>query len=226
MRIVAVGGPKGGAAKTTTAVTLAAVAARSGLSVLLVDGDANRSASDIADAAGDALPLDVADGQDPRALRRLRELDGYDLALVDLPGAREGAFEAVLQGDGRPVADLLVVPSAPEAMDLRPTLRVVRGEVIPLGLPYLLAFTRVSTPALPRARERQAELRGAGLVVAETVVRRYAVYDEAVERGGTVLDIPGLHSYARLAEADYRALADEVLAAVDLQLRKPGRAVL
>lgn len=226
MRIVAIGGPKGGKGASTTAVTLAAIATRAGLSVLLVDGDVNRSSTDMAEAAGDLLPVDVADGQNPGALRRLRELGGYDLAIVDLPGAREGAFEAVLQGAGRPVADLLVVPSAPEAMDLRPTLRVIRGEIVPLGLPYLLVFTRVSTPALPRARERQAELRAAGLVVAETVIRRYAVYDEAVERGGTVLDLPGMHSYARLAEADYRALADEVFAAVDLQLRKPGRAVL
>lgn len=226
MRIVAVGGPKGGKGASTTAVTLSAIAARAGLSVLLVDGDANRSATDMAEASGDALPVDIADGQDPNALRRLRQVDGYDLAIVDLPGAREGAFEAILSGDGRPVADLLVVPTAPEAMDLRPTLRVLRAEIVPLGLPYIVVFTRVSTPALPRARDRQAELRGIGLTIAETIIRRYAVYDEAVERGGTVLDLPGAHSYARLAEADYRALADEVFPMVGVEMRKPGKAVL
>lgn len=226
MRIVAVGGPKGGKGASTTTLHLAAIAARNGLSVLLVDGDANRSSTDIAEAAGDLLPVDLADGQNPAALRRLRQLDGYDLVLVDLPGAREGAFEAILRGDGRPVADLLVVPTAPEAMDLRPTLRVLRGEIVPMGLPHLVVFTRVSTPAVPRARERQEELRGLGLTVADSVIRRYAVYDEAAERGVTVLDIPGLHSYARLAEADYRALADEVFATVGLQVRKAGRAVL
>jgi chromosome partitioning protein len=227
MRIVAVGGPKGGKGASTTAVHLAAIAARSGHSVLLVDGDGNRSATDIAELAGDALPVDLADGQDPSALRRLRQVDGYDLAIVDLPGAREGAFEAILSGDGRPVADLLVMPTAPEAMDLRPTLRVVRGEIVPLGLPYLLVFTRVTTAAVPRARERQTELRGIGLRVADTIIRRYAVYDEAVERGGTVLDLPGgAHSYPRQAESNYRALAAEVFGAVGLAVRKPGRAVL
>lgn len=207
-------------------MTLSAIAARSGHNVLLVDGDANRSSTDIAEAAGDLLPVDLADGTDPGALRRLRQLDGYDLTIVDLPGAREGAFEAILQGDGRPVPDLLLVPTAAEAMDLRPTLRVLRGEIVPMGLPYLLVFTRVGTPALGRARERQEELRGIGLDVAEAVIRRYAVYDEAAERGCTVLDIPGLHSYARHAEADYRQLAEEVFAKLGLTVRKPGRTVL
>ena len=227
MRILAVGGPKGGKGASTTAVTLAAIAARSGHSVLLVDGDPNRSATDMAEAAGDVLPVDLADGQDPAALARLRQLDGYDLALVDLPGAREGAFEAVLRGNGKgPVADLLLVPTAPEILDLRPTLRVVRGEVIPLGLPYVLVFTRVPTAALAGATQRQDELRAAGLEVARTVIRRYSVYNEAAERGGTVLDLPGLHSYARLAEADYRALADEVFALLGLEVRRAGRAKL
>lgn len=226
MRIVAVGGPKGGKGASTTAVHLAAIATRAGLSVLLVDGDANRSSTDIVEG-GDALPVDLADGQDPAALRRLRQVAGYDLAVVDLPGAREsGAFEAILRGDGRPVADLLVVPTAPVAMDLRPTLRVLRTEIVPLGLPYLVVFTRVQTAAVPRARERQQELRAIGLTVADTVIRRYAVFDEAAELSCTVLDLPGLHSYARHAEADYRALADEVFAAVGLPIRRPGRAVL
>lgn len=228
MRILAVGGPKGGKGASTTAVTLAAIAARTGLAVLLVDGDQNRSSTDIAEAAGDLLPVDLADGQDPKALRRLRQATGYDLAVVDLPGAREGgAFEAILRGDdGKPVADLLVVPTAPEAMDLRPTLRVLRAEIVPLGLPHLVVFTRVATAALPRAIERQAELRAVGLTVADVIIRRYAVYDEAVERGGTVLDIPGAHSYARQAEADYRQLADEAFAMLGLSVRKPGRAVI
>jgi chromosome partitioning protein len=230
VRILAIGGPKGGKGASTTAITLASIAARAGLAVLLIDCDANRSVTDIAEAAGEGLPVDLADGQDPAALSRLRHLTGYDLAIVDLPGAREvGAFDAILRGaDGHPVADLLLMPTAPEAMDLRPTLRVVRGEIVPLGLPYLLAFTRVNTASLPRARERQDELRGIGLTVAKAIIRRYTVYDEAAERGCTVLDIPGtgLHSYARQAEADYRDLAGETFGMLGLEVRRPGRAVL
>lgn len=103
-------------------------------------------------------------------------------------------------------------------MDLRPVVRVVRTEVVPLELPYALVLTRVATEAIPRARERQAQLRvGSGLSVATTVVRRFVAFDEAVERSRTVLDIPGRHNYARRAEADYRALAAETLPAFDTE---------
>lgn len=214
MKTLAVGSPKGGVGKSTTSVTVAAIAARDlGLRVLVVDADENRSALDLLTKADDTIPVDVAAGTDLDEVRRLRRGSGYDLVIVDLPGARAGAFAAVLGGNGDgPVCDYLLVPTGPEVMDLRPVVRVVRSEVAPLELPYAVVFTRVPTEAVPRARERQAQLRvGSGLSMATTVVRRYAVYDEAVERSCTVLDIPGRHHYARRAEADYRALAAETL---------------
>jgi hypothetical protein len=42
-------------------------------------------------------------------------------------------------------------------------------------------------------------------------VRAYTVFNEAVEKSQTVLDIPGRHTYARRGEADYRDLAAETL---------------
>lgn len=102
-------------------------------------------------------------------------------------------------------------------MDIRPVVRTIRAEVIPTGLPYAMVFTRVPTEALPRARERQAQLRaGSGLSVAATVIRRYAVVDEAIERNTTCLDMAGAHSYARRVEDDYRHLAAKTFAALDL----------
>jgi len=220
--VLAVGSPKGGVGKSSTAVTLAAIASRDlSLSVLVVDADENRSALDWITRAGDLIPVDVAPGT-PHEVRKLRRASRWDLVIVDLPGAREGAFAAVLGGDGEgPVCDYLLVPSGPEVMDLRPVVRVIRTEVVPLGLPYSLVFTRVPTESLPRARERQAQLRvGSGLSVATTCVRSYTAFNEAVERSRTVLDIPGRHHYARRGEADYRTLAAEVLPAVGFDTEK------
>jgi chromosome partitioning protein len=123
VKVIAVGSPKGGVGKTTAAVTLATIVARQGQRVLLVDCDANRSALDWCAGADEAIPLDVSDGRDLAALRRLRESTGYDLAVVDLPGARAGAFQTLLTGetrDRRPVVDLLVVPTSPELMEGQP----------------------------------------------------------------------------------------------------------
>lgn len=218
MRIVAVGSPKGGVGKTTTAVTVAVILAKQGQRVLLVDCDGNRSALEWCADAGEAIPLDVSDGRDLAVLRRLRQSRGYDLAVVDLPGARAGAFQAVLAGttqerQERPVADLLVVPTSPELMDLRPVIRVLRAEVIPMGLPHLVVLTRVDPVAMNRAKDRRTELRDAyRLAVAETVIRDYVAYREALERSRTVLDVGGPLAYARRAERDYRALTAEVVA--------------
>jgi len=209
VQTLAVGSPKGGVGKTTCAGTLAVIAARvMGLRVLLVDADPNGSA---VDWMGDADELDVTEGLDHDALRRLRDARGprtYDLAVVDLPGARVGAFQAVLSGA---VADVLVMPTAPEVMDVRPVRRVIRTEVMPLGVPYLVVLAKVAVEALPRARQRQGELREESrLTVADTIIRRFVAYDEAVERSRTVLDLGGAHHYARRAEEDYRSLAGEV----------------
>jgi chromosome partitioning protein len=224
MDIVGVGGPKGGKSASTQAVHLAAIASRAGLSVLLVDGDENRSATDIVEGSGDLIRVDLADGQDPAALRRLRQLrSGHDLVVVDLPGAKQGPFSAILSGDGRPVVDLLVMPCAPEAMELRPTLRSVRGEIADMRLPYLLVFTRVDTVSMEIAEARREELRQAGMKVSDTIIRRYRVYNDAAQDCCTVLDIPGRRSYARQAEKDQRAFADEVFDLLGLKLRRTGR---
>lgn len=218
MRILGIASPKGGVAKTTTAVHLAVLAARLlSLRVLVVDCDPNRSAYDWLTRAGDAAGVDIA-AATPDEVRRLRRAHRYDLVVVDLPGAREsGAMRALLAAgdDGATVADYVLVPSGPEVMDLRPVVRAVRAEVQPLGLPHALVLTRVPVEAVPRARERQAQLRaGSGLSVASTIVRRYVAVDEAVERSCTVMDIRGRHHYARRVEQDYAALGAETFEAM------------
>lgn len=214
-KILAVGSPKGGVGKSTEAVHMAAYASRElGLSTLLVDADVNASSANWVERANDeSMPFDVASATGDQAshLADLRRGRRYAVTVVDLAGAREGGFATMLRGsEARPVPDMLLVPVRPRMIDLRPVIRVLHREVIPLELPYLVVLTLVRTFSLHVAQERQADLREQGIDVADTIVREYQAYDEAHERDETVFDLPGKYSRARLAEDDQRALGREI----------------
>lgn len=214
-KVLAVSSPKGGVGKTQTAVTLAHLAAEQGYKVFLADADRNRSALDWATRSGDRMKFDVEDlrGVDPRVLARLQDLPGYDVVIVDLPGAEESeAWSVLLHGaDGRPVFDALVVPSGVRAMDLRPVARALAGPVAKAGVPYLLVGTLVKTPSVPQANTDLAELASSGISVARTIIRDLSVHADAVRENRPITDMPGgAHSTTRAAEREYRSLAREV----------------
>jgi hypothetical protein len=54
------------------------------------------------------------------------------------------------------------------------------------------------------------------LAVADTIIRDYVIYREALGRSRAVLDVGGWRSYARRAEQDYQALSTEVFTALAL----------
>lgn len=105
---------KGGAGKTTLAVHLAIEAHRAGLRTLVLDLDAQASASKVLDRRGDDLP-DVATEHPARieaTLEKARE-QGYALVVLDTaPHADQGALRAAR------CADLVVVPVRPSIVDI------------------------------------------------------------------------------------------------------------
>ncbi|SHN48196.1 ParA family protein [Cryptosporangium aurantiacum] len=232
-RVLAVAGPKGGVSKTTTAVNTALNAARiARYRTLLVDADQNRSALDLVEAAdSDVYPFTAAPGvstADHNALGDVRRHPAFDLAVADLPGAEKSeALKALLTGDdGQPVVDGLILPTGPKVMDLRPLLRQVAQVIAPLGVPYLVALVRVHPhpDRMKIARTRQAELRAAGVQVAETITRELTAHEDAAEQHVALADLGGgRRSGAYAAEREYRELAAEALELVGLsaaELRK------
>jgi chromosome partitioning protein len=85
--VVSVVGQKGGIGKTTTAMSLAAVACEAA-QVLVVDADPQGSAVWWARQAGRRLPFEVVAQVDPAHLQRLRMVD-REVVIVDTPGSLE-----------------------------------------------------------------------------------------------------------------------------------------
>lgn len=224
MTLIGVGSPKGGVAKSTLAVSLAALVAQHApdLDVAVIDADENRTAVDWIEAGGDDFPVRVSTAPTTRVLRRLRDAD-LPLAFVDLPGARKGGeLRALLQGhDGTPVVDFLLVPTQATRGDVRVVLDAVTSDIAPSGIPYRVVLTRVPAAEVPAAVEQIGVLDGAGVPTIRTPMREYVAWRSANNAGVPVTRIGGAADRARLAEDDLRAIAREVLPLAGVQVPIP-----
>jgi len=213
LKTLGVANGKGGVGKTTTAVTLAALASEQ-YRTLLVDADETRSAVEWSERAGDSARYQVAEAAgDPDSLGRIRSVKGFDLAIIDLPGAkRTGELAALLRPPKarRPAVDGLVLPTEAGALDLRVLVRTVREEVEPARVPFVVLITKVGGhPAtLARVADLASEMRAVGIPVLASPVRRLSAHQEAANRGVSITELAG--RAARVAEAEYRAVAGAV----------------
>jgi chromosome partitioning protein len=125
-QIIASGNLKGGTGKTTIAVNLACALATRGLEVVLLDVDPQASAREWARSGllpirvEAAPPINLTGGG--RWLARATELaNRVDALVIDLPPVIVPAIASAMM-----IADLVVVPVTPSAVDVSPTEQVLR----------------------------------------------------------------------------------------------------
>jgi chromosome partitioning protein len=114
MYTIALLAQKGGTGKTTLALSLAVAAARSGLTVLVIDLDPQATACNWSDRRTQDAPLviDAQPGRLPAALEKAKQ-GGVDLVLIDTPARTEQSALAAAK-----CADLILIPCRPQAYDL------------------------------------------------------------------------------------------------------------
>ena len=159
MKTILVASSKGGVGKTTVATQLAAQAAIEGLNTVLVDADpqgsSTRWAERRADLSSAVLPIDGT-----RKAWQKRIPEDAQRVFIDAPaGAMAGELEGFLD-----VADAVVVPVPPSALDIEATVpflnaiakhpRVRKGE-LPVALVgnKLKPWTNASQQAMDVLRQ-------------------------------------------------------------------------
>ncbi|MBB5376677.1 chromosome partitioning protein [Deinococcus metalli] len=197
--IITVAGFKGGVAKTTTAVHLAAFLNRLA-PTLLVDGDTNRSASLWASQGG--LPFTVV--PETQAMKYSRQ---FDHIVIDT-GARPTADELRDLVGG---CDLLVLPTNPEAMSLDALLQTTEA-LQNLGGTYRILLTLVPPVPSREGEEARALLTAERLPVMRASIRHTSAFRHASAQGVPVYDVKGSKS-AKLAWLDYERAAAEIVTA-------------
>lgn len=122
MQVVAIVSQKGGSGKTTTAINLAVAGHEAKRSVLVIDLDIQASAYNWHQARTEKEPpvLPTHHAALPQVLKAAQD-QGVDLVLIDTAGKTEvDTREAV------DVANLVLIPCRPSAMDLRAIMNTVR----------------------------------------------------------------------------------------------------
>lgn len=180
--MVVIGNEKGGAGKTSIAVSIAAAWARRGRRIMLVDADPQQAAAAWLEAQ-EAVQVSTHVGAGleellPQIARR------FDAVIVDCPPGLPEALRGALR-----VADLLIVPVSPSPADIRsvqPTLDLAR-ELGKRSLRVRFALNRVLAGTVLGRTAREA-LKQYDIPIYRVAITQRVALQEAIAEGRPIFD--------------------------------------
>ena len=180
--IITIASFKGGQAKTTTAVHLAAHL-QLDKPTLLIDGDPNRSATAWSRRKG--FPFKVIDER--QAARFSRD---FEHIVIDTQ-ARPSVDELKALADG---CDQLIIPLTPDALSLDTLFLITDALKTFGGCRFQILLTIVPPKPSKDGEEIRAHLDDAKIPVFSPVIRRYKVFQKAALDGVLVNQIDDEHA--------------------------------
>ncbi|MTH80146.1 ParA family protein [Paracoccus aestuariivivens] len=195
MQVIAIAMQKGGVGKSTLARSLAVAAARDGLSVLILDMDAQQSVSQWAERRDADMPV-VVFSTENELPKRLDQAKGVaDLVIIDTPPARSTEAPAAVEA-----ADLVLLPTTPDVEPLEQmprTLRLCRGFSRPV-----YAVVNMANPTGPAEVIQTREvIEAMGARAAPVVLHRRKAHRDASASGLTVQESePGSKAAEEVAD--------------------------
>ena len=186
MPVIVLIGNKGGAGKTTLCVNLAAALA-SQHSTMILDADPQQSSSQWRAIAEDSV-VDVLEAQHNLPNLANTHANQVDYCLIDCPPSVHSLqMQQALQ-----IADLAIIPVQPSPLDIWATIHVekeiesAREQNKNLKALLMINQFEARTQLSNMTRQALAEL---SIPVAETQVKRRAVYRPSFREGRTVHDV-------------------------------------
>lgn len=195
--IVTVASFKGGVGKTMSAVHLAAYLQEHG-TTLLVDGDPNRSASGWAKRG--ELPFTVVDER--QAVRYARDHEHVVIDTEARPNQED--LEALAGG-----CDLLVVPTAPDALSIEALLLLIDALEEVGTDKYRVLLTMIPPRPSRDGEQARATLQGVGLPLFSGEIRRLVAFQKAALEGVPVYAVKDPR--AQQAWLDYAGIGEEMI---------------